>query len=573
MATKRNSKRSYIITLCVFLFVCAVAIWRAPDPEAHPDAGPWYSVLPPLLAVCLAVVTQRILMSLLLAVFAGGLLATVPANVFSPGAWGAGLGTAGEYVYGNATDPVNLQILAFIVLVLAMISVSIVAGGFHGIVLWLRRFAAKSKSTQVVTAVMGLVVFIDDYANTMIVGASMRPVTDENKVSREKLAFLVDATSAPIAGLAVISTWVGYEVGLFNGVSETLSLGREGYAMLFDAIFFRFYCVLMIVFVFVNVFSGVDYGSMARAEKRVRDTGAVAEPDAMPMTSSTFATAAPHETSSQLARTAVIPVFILFSILLGGIWFDGGGAAQLRESVLNTANPYAWRDVISASENSILILAYAAGIGLVVAIGTAFTLGRIGAPVVFPAVVSGARSSLLPVTILILAWSLKSACDGLNTGTFLVAAVGDVVRPGLLPAVIFVVASLTAFATGTSYGTMAILIPTAIPVAYNLEGGVYGPITIITLAAILDGAILGDHCSPISDTTIMSSIASTCDHMHHVRTQLPYSLTVGAIAVTCGYLPAAFGAPWWVGIGLGVAAIGTIYGVLIRAQRGAIAKV
>jgi len=159
------------------------------------------------------------------------------------------------------------------------------------------------------------------------------------------------------------------------------------------------------------------------------------------------------------------------------------------------------------------------------------------------------------MAILTLAWSLKRACDILGTGPFLVAAVGDSIDPAVFPAIVFVIAGLTSFSTGTSFGTMAILIPIAVPVAFALEGDVYGPITIITLASILDGSIFGDHCSPISDTTIMSSIASSADHLHHVRTQLPYSLGVGVLALVCGYIPAGFGVAPWIGFMVGVALI------------------
>ncbi|MCH8858919.1 MAG: hypothetical protein IID54_04980 [Proteobacteria bacterium] len=179
------------------------------------------------------------------------------------------------------------------------------------------------------------------------------------------------------------------------------------------------------------------------------------------------------------------------------------------------------------------------------------------------AVGAGAKSSLLPIGILVLAWSLKLACDGLNTGDFLIATVGQEVSAEWLPALIFIIAGLTAFATGTSYGTMGILIPTVTPIAFELDGGAYGLTTMISLGAILDGAILGDHCSPISDTTIMSSISSSCDHMHHVRTQLPYSLTVGALAVVLGYIPAALGVPFWIGGGVAALVIaGLFFGVL-----------
>ncbi|GAG31858.1 unnamed protein product, partial [marine sediment metagenome] len=169
------------------------------------------------------------------------------------------------------------------------------------------------------------------------------------------------------------------------------------------------------------------------------------------------------------------------------------------------------------------------------------------------------RSSLLPLTVLVLAWSLKEACYDLHTREFMAKVLAGAIPPLLFPGLVFVIAALTSFATGTSWGTMAILIPTAIPLASDLDGGVYGPITMISVAAVLDGSIFGDHCSPISDTTIMSSTASACDHLAHVRTQIPYSLAVAGLALFVGYLPAAMGASKWLGILGGAALSGLLF--------------
>ena len=561
LAKKILVPRNFAVIAVVVLLSIAAIIFE-PESGSPDETYRWYSILPPLLAVSLAIATSRVLASLLIAVITGGLLASVPEAPGSPMAWFGGLSQGFQFVTTNLTDSFNLQLIAFVVLSLSMIAVVIIAGGLQGIVQWLARFSKGPRTAQLITAIMGLVIFIDDYANTMIVGTSMRPLTDRFRVSREKLAFLVDATSAPVAGLAVVSTWVGYEVGLFNGAAETLGIEINGYAMLFDALPFRFYCVLMLVFLFVNIISGKDFGPMARAERRCRETGAVAEADAVPLTSPTFSAAVPHETAVITPMTALIPIAALFIFLLGGIWLDGGGGLRLLEDPLSLLRFGAWRDTISASENAVLILAYGAGASLLIAIGCALGFSRIRLPVVGRAVLSGVRSSLLPVTILTLAWSLKSACDALGTGPFLVATVGDAVSPVWFPAIVFVIAALTSFATGTSYGTMAILMPTAVPIAFALEGDTYGLITIITLASILDGSIVGDHCSPISDTTIMSSIASSSDHMHHVRTQLPYSLVVGGLALGCGYIPAGFGLPAWAGMLMATGLIICLFAVL-----------
>jgi len=202
-----------------------------------------------------------------------------------------------------------------------------------------------------------------------------------------------------------------------------------------------------------------------------------------------------------------------------------------------------------------------------VAAACARLLARLSFRVIGKAILAGLRGGLLPIFILILAWSLKAACAGLKTGPFLAAALGEVLSPVWFPALLFLVASVTAFATGTSWGTMAILIPTAIPIAFHLDGEVYGLTTTICLGAVLDGAILGDHCSPISDTTIMSSISSSCDHVHHVRTQIPYSLTVGALAVFCGYIPSALGVPSWVGICVSSFAMFVLFFAILRRKR------
>ncbi len=540
-----------VATFAVVVAICATAYIFRPEGEAYR----WYSLVPPLLAVSLAIVTGRIFVSLLVAVLTGGLLSTVPADPLSITAWARGIDMSFGFMSFPLSDSFNQQLLVFVLFVLMMISIVVSAGGLHGIVLWLSRFAKGPRSAQLVTYLMGLAIFIDDYANTMIVGTAMRSVTDGYRVSREKLAFIVDSTSAPVAGLAVISTWVGYEVGLFGEAAVSLGIDSNGYAMLFDALFFRFYCVLMLVFVAVNIFTGKDFGPMRRAEDRTRKTGAVAAPDAVPMTSETFSSAQPHSGAIVRARTGLIPIASLFVILLGGIWLDGGGGALLAESFMAPFSFTNWREVISASENSVKLLAYGAGVSALIAVFLARRVAGLDRETIRDAAFSGARGALLPMAILTLAWSLKAACDALGTGPFLVAAVGDSIPPAIFPAIVFVIAALTSFATGTSYGTMAILMPTAVPVAFALEGGIYGPITIITLASILDGSIVGDHCSPISDTTIMSSIASSADHLHHVGTQLPYSLTVAVLALVCGYIPAGLGVPSWIGFTVAIALI------------------
>ena len=539
-----NRKFKISLTALSFLALCIGAAWRASG-LAQTETLVWYSIIPPLLAITVAILTNRLLLSLGSAVVVGVFLAAVRKQPNSIGEWSASLGSNTTSLIQSVSGEFNIQVVVFIVLILATISVMIASGGLQGVVNWLSRFAKGPRSTQFVTVLMGLAVFIDDYANTIIVASAMRPVTDQQKISREKLSFLVDATTAPIAGLAIVSTWIGYEVYLFNSVAESVGISKDGYAMFFDALGFRFYCIMMIVFVLANVISGQDFGPMRKAEQRARTTGEVIATGANPMTSTVFSTLRYAPSAKIRAKSAIIPIATLFVAMFIGFWFLGEGTGMPFEIS-------AWRTAISttsANEDNVKVLAIASASGFLTAILCAIAFSRIGLKIIGKAIATGLRGSLLPTAILILAWGLKAACDELGTGEFLATTLEGVLSRIWFPALLFIVASSVSFAIGTSWGTMAILIPTAIPIAFKLDGNTYGLTTMICLGAVLDGSIFGDHCSPISDTTIMSSIASSCDHIHHVRTQLPYSLTVAGFALICGYYPAALGMPPLVGIG------------------------
>jgi Na+/H+ antiporter NhaC len=527
----------------VFMAVCAMAAWFGTT-AAVETAAPWYSIVPPLLAIVLAFLTHHVILSLGIAVLVAGLLATVPASPADASAWGAGTTAAAVFIRDTVTSTSNQRVLCFIPPIFTMVEIIIAAGGFLGIVRWLLRRVRGKTSAQLATAGMGLVCFIDDYANAIVVGSMMQPITDRFRISRAKLAFLVDATSAPVSGLAVVSTWIAYEVGLFSELSEQLDLGKSGYAMFFDALSFRFYCLLMLGFVFVHVLLRRDFGPMRAVESQAQasdatDTQANARLDA----------AGP-------ALNALLPLGALLGFHMTGLWFDGGGPARLAEGGSVLTWTY-WRDVISAAQHSHEFLFGAALFGILVAVLCGL-LTRALRPSALPGCAyRGVRRALLPSVTLILAWSLKNACETLGTGDFLTALLAGRIPPHLFPPLLFVVASITSFATGTSWGTMAILLPTAIPIAFALDGNTYGMTTVISLGAVLDGAIFGDHCSPISDTTIISSTATGCDLLEHVRTQLPYSLLVAAAALTCAYTPSAFGlgSAWGLGLALAVVVI------------------
>ncbi len=529
----------------IFGCICALTAYFAPVGKQNSQTGVWYSVIPPVLAILLAFLTRHVLLSLGIAIVAGGVLTQVPQSPLSTAVWLEGFKSVGIYVADTVTSRTNLQILAFLPPIFVMVEIVIASGGFNGVIVWLLKWVKGRKSAQTATALMGILCFIDDYTNAIIVGSMMQPITDRFRVSREKLAFIVDATSAPVAGLAVISTWIAYEVGLLTEIGQELGIDKSGYSMFFDALSFRFYCLLMLAFVFVHIILGRDFGPMKTAEDSARTNAPGENSQAGP--SQNAPDSSPPAVAQQSARAikALIPLGGLILFHITGLWVDGGGPAMLRQggSLLNWIY---WRDVISAAENTHLILDFAALFGLALALLCSQLFGSLSIPVISNCFKRGVKRAMIPFVILILAWSLKNCCDSLKTGEFLTAILVGRVSPHWFPPAVFLVASVTSFATGTSYGTMAILIPTAIPVAFALDGNTYGLTTMISLGAVLDGAIFGDHCSPISDTTIMSSIASSCDLIEHVRTQLPYSLFVAGLALLFAYLPSALGlAPGW----------------------------
>ncbi len=545
-----------IVGLGVFWAICGVVAWWASG-RVDPEVAFWYSVVPPLLAIVTAFVTQHVMVSLGAAILVGGLLTQWPYLGQGAAAWWTALKTSLGFITetvpvyegGRFQLPENLFILGFVVVIFAVVELLIQAGGFNGVIRLLLKRIKSRRSAEFICAILGISCFIDDYTNAIVVGSAMRPITDRYGVSREKLAFLVDATSAPIAGLAVISTWIAYEVGLFRDIALELGIEQSGYALFFDALSFRFYCVLMIGFVFLLVLIGRDFGPMRRAQDRCdqgKKGGCSKE------------TLEGLHIEPGLARSALIPMggLILFHMI--ALWLAGGGVTKLQagQSLLDWTH---WRNAISDVPSSSRILLYSSSFGLFLAVLCAALCERVSWKQIVRSIGAGFKKGLLPVVILILAWSMKNCCSALNTGGFLSSALADSIAPHWFAPLVFVVASVTSFATGTSYGTMAILIPTAVPVAFHLDGGAYGLTTMITLGAVLDGAIFGDHCSPISDTTILSSISTQCVLIDHVRTQIPYSLFVAGLALCVGYVPGAWGVPWIASIGTGVLVMGILF--------------
>ncbi|MEN3044149.1 MAG: Na+/H+ antiporter NhaC family protein [Candidatus Hydrothermales bacterium] len=513
--------KNYLFYFFVFIFILLIKFLKVEVVKS------FLSVLPPLLAVILAIFTRKLILSLFFSIFIGGLLLSNLENF---------LFKSLSFIATSISDFTNIQILLFVVFIMSMITLITASGGFTSLVKFLMKFASTRRRAQFITVLLGFLVFIDDYANTMVVGTSARPITDKFRISREKLAFLVDATSAPVAGLSIISTWIGYEVGLFNEFAKTFNISKDGYSIFFDILKFRFYCIFLLIFVFFLTLFGKDFGYMKKAEERAKNEGKLLNDNANPLSSKGFEKIKEDVEAKSSVLVFIIPVLILFLALFTGLWVDGNGFKFIRENFFNILNPSVWLRVLANSKNNISVLAISSFLGLLSTLIVSKIKSGLNFKKIFYYSYKGAFFSYLPITILVLAWSLKNVCVELKTAEYLIDLLKGVIPPKIFPALTFITSCLVSFATGTSWGTMAIIIPIAGPVAFGLEGDTYGYITIITLASVLDGAIFGDHCSPISDTTIMSSIFSSCDHIDHVKTQLPYSVFVATFALTFGYL-------------------------------------
>ena len=549
--------RNKYVTIITSITILACFLGLFYQEIRDPQTGSWSSIIPLILVIVLSFTTQNVLLSLVISVIISGFFITVPPDPMSLGLWGQGLWKSITIPYYQITDMINFQILAFIILIMAFINVIAVGGGLKAMVQKLSVWAKDRTSTQFMTAILGLIMFIDDYANTVFVGSSMRPLSDHYRISREKLAFIVDATAAPVAGLAVISTWIGYEIGLFKGISEQLDLGLNGYSMFLDALSFRYYCIFMLFFVFLNIFSKKDYGPMRHAEKRALLTGQVARGHNM-----THRYERSHIDKTCHLKVALIPFMIMFFVLFFGLWIDGGGLNL--DTSLAWLSFTQWREVLINSENNVTVLLLSSIIGLGSASIMTIIFSRLPLKKLALAILIGAKHALFPCSVLILAWSIKTICQELYTANFLISVLANYLDPTWFPFLLFITAALTAFCTGTSWGTMAILIPVAIPIAFQLDGSTYSLVTIICLSAILDGAIFGDHCSIISDTTVLSSIATECDHIDHVKTQMPYSIMVAIVAAFFGYLSAAAGVSTFINIIIGMVALTILHLVLCK---------
>jgi len=535
---------------------------------ARPVLPGLVSILPPIIAIVLALVLREVLVSL----FAGiwfGCLFLVGYNpikaVFMAG---------GDFARGEVANSDNASIILFTLLIGGMVGVVTRMGGMRAIVEVVAPMATTRVRGQLVTWLAGLAVFFDDYANTLIVGSTMRPLTDRLRISREKLAYIVDSTAAPVATLA-ISTWIGYQLGLIGEGLDLAAAQQSGnpalaaalsstsaFDVFFQAIPYMFYPILTLVAVFVIASTGRDFGPMLAAERRAASGGGLLRPGARPAA----------DMSADLHESDSAPK---------GRWWNGiAPVAVLVVSVIVGLVVTGWRELPAADRDVPFLTLVRAILGESAALASITAIVLATAQRILPladamqAWIGGLRAMLMAMVILVLAWSLGEVTTTLEAPAYLASILTDTLPPALLPVLVFVVSALMAFATGTSWTTMAILLPLVVPLSVALVGG-FGveavgtqqAVVVGAIGSVLAGAIMGDHCSPISDTTILSSTASSCDHVDHVRTQLPYAVMVAVVAIVFGSIPSALGVPAWVCLMSGGAAVWAVirfYGVRVE---------
>lgn len=507
--------------------------------ETTPTYATFWALVPPVIAILLALITKEVYSSLFIGIVAGGLiyasgnLETTMTHVFSDG------------FIGSVADSYNMGIIIFLVLLGAIVAMMNKAGGSAAFGKWATKHIKSRIGAQLATIALGVLIFIDDYFNCLTVGSVMRPVTDKHNVSRAKLSYLIDATAAPVCIIAPISSWAAAVAGFAKG-----SGAQSGMSLFISAIPFNFYALLTIVMMIFIAVSKFDYGPMKKHEKNA-------------LNGDIFTTKM-QETVEQMSQNEkgrvcdlVVPVVFLIISCVFGMIYSGG---------FFTADSGAYLDFITSFSNS------DASVGLVYGsfIALIFTVifFRIRRVISFKqsmeCIPEGFKAMVPAIMILVCAWTLKTMTDSLGAKIFISQLVENSAGSlmNFLPAIIFIIAVGLSFATGTSWGTFGILIP----IVLSVFGADSGNITIVAISACMAGAVCGDHCSPISDTTIMASAGAQCDHINHVSTQLPYALTVAGVSFVT-YIIAGFVPNWFITLPIGIAlTIATLFAIKLATK-------
>ena len=512
----------------------------------------WISIAPPLLAIFIALILRNVIPALIAGIWLGAtaLRSFTPMGIFQGLLDGFQI-----YVVKALSNEDHAAIILFSMMIGGMVGIITRNGGMNSIVMLLVSRAKTAIGGQVSVWLMGLMIFFDDYSNTLVVGNTARPLTDHLKISREKLAYIVDSTAAPVVCIALITTWIGYEVGLIDQALKGIpELTEPAYTVFLHSIPYSFYPILAIIFVFTVARTGKDMGPMYHAEVRARQ-GQVSPVNTLDTPAIQGDNLEMKVGVKMRAMNAFIPILVLIFSLLAGLYVTGDGDSMT--DIIGSADSYTamlWASLLGAMTAAIMTISQKI-------LTTHETVD---------AWFGGVRAMLFAMIILILAWALSDISMALNTADYLVSILADSLPAEMVPVTVFVLSAITAFTTGTSWGTLGILMPLVVPLCWavmqvnGVADAAHMHILYSAIACNLAGAVWGDHCSPISDTTVLSSMASGCDHIEHVRTQMPYALLVGSVAIAVGTIPGAYGVPPIVSIIAGALILVSVLGYFGR---------
>lgn len=543
-------KKGILILVLSFLFTFQfnLVTFASEVNKSSYNAGKlgFWTLIPPIIAIVLAFISKNVILSLFLGVFSGTFLLQLASGQNVINSICNGFFMVLRRILTSLSSPWNAGIILQCLAIGGLIALISKMGGAKAIAESLSKRAKSPVSVQIITWVLGIIVFFDDYANSLIVGPIMYPIADKMKVSREKLSFIIDSTAAPIAGIALISTWVGYEVSLIKNGFSQIGIKMNAYATFVSTIPYRFYNILIIIFILFIALMFKEIGPMYKAEKDSR----LGLSDYL-NDDKDIEDLQPKQGVKLSVWNAIIPIAILVFGALIGFYVNGYNSVMSgnNKELINLFKTHpmsfsALREAFSASDASIVLFEAAMFASICAMImGTLQKSFKIKEAI--DIWIDGAKTLLITGAILLLAWSLSSVIQDLGTAKFLVSILSDKIPSIFLPTIIFILSSIISFATGTSYGTMGILMPLTIPLAHAVSLG-NSRYLIITISSVLTGAIFGDHCSPISDTTILSSMGAKCNHIAHVKTQMPYAAIVAIVSAIFGYIPVTIGFPIYI---------------------------
>ncbi len=515
----------------------------------------WLSIMPPLIAILMALIFKEVITSLFIGIFFGGALIGVYKEGFT-GLFTGLLSVIDTYVLDSLNNWDHLSVIIFSMMIGAIVSIISRNGGMLGVVDHISKYAKDARSGQFATWLLGIVIFFDDYANTLVVGNTMRPVTDKLKISREKLSYIVDSTAAPVAAIAFVTTWIGFELGYIESSVEKIGIEEGAYSVFINSLRYSFYPIFTLCFILMIIYQGKDFGPMYKAEVRARnmdltedeEDNTAEDENKISKDPQELSEIEPVEGAKHRWYNAVIPISIVIVGTMIGLVYTGIQSLQWTDAMENMGISQKLSLIIGAS-NSYFALLWASLVGLLVAILLTVSQKIMSLTDSIDSAMKGFKSMFAAIMILILSWSLALVTEQLHTADFITGIMlSGGITPIFIPAITFILAALIAFSTGSSWGAMAILYPLMLPAAWQvcnvsgLDHETSMSIFYNVVSCVLAGAVFGDHCSPISDTTILSSLATKCDHISHVRTQLPYALVVGATGIVFGTIPAALGA-------------------------------